>query len=231
MSFQPVTTDQTVHLVHGVALWGWDSIGRENSAMTTSITSTDVNTATKTEEEQILAALTLAFSGDPGVRWYFPTPPEYERYFPDFSRAYGGKAIEQETAYYVGEYAGAALWLPPGVRPEYDDIGAVMQNALPEEKFTLLGEFIERVDACQPSEPFWELTVLGVEPLYQCNGYGTHLMEPVLEACDREGTPAFLISSNVRNLSFYLRHGFEIVETVQLPTMPPFFPMRRSPQT
>ena len=198
--------------------------------MATTRESVDTNTATRTQEENLLAALTLAFNADPGIRWYFTSPPTYHRYFPEFSMAYGGKAFEHDTAYYVGEYVGAALWLPPGVRPEYDEIGAVMQKALSEEQLVLLDEFIERIEASHPDEQFWELTVLGVEPVQQRRGYGNLLMEPVLDVCDREGTPAFLISSNVRNLPFYLRHGFEIVDTVHLRTMPPFFPMRRDPQ-
>jgi GNAT superfamily N-acetyltransferase len=198
--------------------------------MATTAESREVRIATKSEEDSILAVLTLAFSADPGVRWYFPAPPTFYTYFPEFSRAYGGKAFDHEAAYYVGEYVGAALWLPPEVEPDTDEIVGVMQAALSEDKLMLLDEFIERVEKSHPSEPFWELTVLGVDPIQQRNGYGNPLMEPVLEECDHKGTPAFLISSNIQNLSFYLRHGFEIVDTIQLPTMPPFFPMRRKPQ-
>ena len=198
--------------------------------MTTAIGPRDVSTATKSEEDGVLATLTLAFSTDPGVRWYFPAPAQYYSYFPEFSKAYGGKAFDHETAYYVGEYVGAALWLPPDVQPDIDAIGGVMQAALPEEKLALVGDFIERVENSHPTDPFWELAILGVEPAQQRNGYGSLLLEPVLEQCDREGIPAFLISSNVQNLSFYLRHGFEIADTIQYPTMPPFFPMRRDPQ-
>ncbi len=199
--------------------------------MTLASRSTTVSTATPSEEERVLSALTLAFSTDPGVRWYFPTPPEYHEYFPAFSMAYGGKAFEHGAAYYVGDFAGAALWLPPGVEPETEEIVGIMQAALTEEKLGLLGDFIERVENCHPDEPFWELAVLGVEPVQQRHGYGTRLMEPVLEVCDREDIPAFLISSNVQNLSFYLRHGFEIADTIQFANMPPFFPMRRTPQS
>lgn len=189
-----------------------------------------VRTATKHDKDRILSALTLAFSTDPGIRWYFPAPPQFSEAFPEFTKAYGGKAFDHEAAYYVGEYVGAALWLPPGVQPDTDEIVGVMQEALSAEKLALVGEFIEQVEQSHPNDPFWELTVLGVEPAQQRKGYGTLLMEPVLEACDREETPAFLISSNVQNLSFYLRHGFEIVDTIHYPTMPPFFPMRREPQ-
>ncbi len=190
----------------------------------------DVGIATPSEEEHVLEALSLAFCADPGVRWYFPTPPQYYQYFPEFSMAYGGKAFDHETAFYIGEFVGAALWLPPDVQPDTEAIVGVMQAALSEEKLALIAEFIERVESCHPDEPFWELAVLGVEPTQQRNGYGARLMAPVLEECDRENVPAFLISSNVQNLSFYIRHGFEIADTIQFPTMPPFFPMRRNPQ-
>ena len=199
--------------------------------MATTAEARDVSIATKSEEESVLAALTLAFSADPGVRWYFTDPPQFYTYFPEFSKAYGGKAFDHGTAYYVNDYAGAALWLPPEVQPDNDEIVGVMQAALSEEKLALVGEFIERVEKSHPTEPYWELTVLGVEPAQQRKGLGKVLMKPVLEECDREGTDAFLISSNVQNLSFYIRHGFEIVDTIQLPTMPPYFPMRREPQT
>ena len=198
--------------------------------MATTVDPREIRIATKSEEDSVLAALTLAFSADPGIRWYFTTPPQFYTYFQEFTRAYGGKAFDNDAAYYVGEYVGAALWLPPDVQPNNDEIVGVMQAALSEEKLALAGEFIERVEKSHPNEPFWELAVLGVEPAQQRKGYGNLLMEPVLEECDREGTPAFLISSNVQNLSFYLRHGFEIVDTIQFPTMPPFFPMRREPQ-
>lgn len=198
--------------------------------MSTGVGSVKASTATINEREDVLAALTLAFSTDPGIRWYFPTPPLFYRYFPEFSVAYGGKAFEEGTAYYVGEYVGAALWLPPGVQPDYEEIGAVMEEALPAEKLASMEAFVERIEESHPNEPFWELTVLGVEPTQQRNGYGNLLVEPVLEECDREGTPAFLISSNVRNLSFYFRHGFEIVDTIQFPATPPFVTMRRDPQ-
>ena len=198
--------------------------------MSTTIEPRRVQTATKSDEENLLAVLTLAFSTDPGLRWYFTTSSQFYTHFPAFSRAYGGKAFDHDAAYFVGEYAGAALWLPPDVHPDNDGIENVMQAALSAEKFALMGEFIERLEKSHPDEPFWELALLGVDPTQQRKGYGSLLLEPVLTACDREGTPAFLISSNVQNLSLYLRNGFEIVDTIQLPTMPPFVPMRRDPQ-
>lgn len=132
--------------------------------MTTTLESRDVRIATQSDQESVLAALTLVFCTDPGIRWYFTAPPQFNTYFPEFTKAYGGKAFEYETAYYVDEYAGAALWLPPTVEPDTDEIVDVMQAALSDEKLELVGKFIERVENSHPTEPFWELTVLGVEP-------------------------------------------------------------------
>lgn len=198
--------------------------------MATTAEPSEVRIANASEEDEILAALSLAFSADPGIRWYFPAPPQFHAHFPAFARAYGGKAFDHGAAYAVEDFAGAALWLPPNVHPDNEEIVGVMQSALSEEKLTLVGEFIERVESSHPTEPFWELAVLGVEPTQQRKGYGHLLIEPVLEHCDREEIPAFLISSNVQNLSFYLRHGFDIVDTIHYPNAPPFFPMRRDPQ-
>ena len=189
-----------------------------------------VHTISKSDKRNVLASLSLAFVADPGVRWFFPSPPSYQEYFPKFVLAYGGKSFEHGTAHSIGNWAGAALWVPPEVQPDDDAIDEVFMDAMPDAKLATMVEFEQRLERYYPEEPFWELAVLGVEPTQQGKGYGTRLMEAVLTECDRTGSPAFLISSNVRNLSFYLRHGFEILDTIQLGSMPPFFPMRRDPQ-
>ena len=39
----------------------------------------------------------------------------------------------------------------------------------------------------------------------------------VLERCDEEGIPAYLESSNARNVPFYRRHGFGVTTELQIP--------------
>src|SRR5258708_11172727 len=74
------------------------------------------------------AVLVLAFAHDPVVRWQYPEPAQYLRLFPEFVRAFGGSALGQETARYVGEHAAVPLWLPPG--PDLDH--APIAPTLPE---------------------------------------------------------------------------------------------------
>ena len=52
-------------------------------------------------------------------------------------------------------------------------------------------------------------------------------MRHALSRCDRDGTPAYLESSNPRNITLYERHGFERLGTVQVGTSPSIVPMLR----
>ena len=56
-------------------------------------------------------------------------------------------------------------------------------------------------------------------------------MKHALERCDGEKKLAYLESSNPRNLSLYIRHGFEVIGTIQVADSPPVFPMLRKPRT
>ena len=77
------------------------------------------------------------------------------------------------------------------------------------------------------AEPHWYLAFLGIEPSEQGKGLGSALLRPVLERCDSEGTPAYLETSNERNLPFYQRHGFEVVQQCGIPDGPHFWGMWR----
>ena len=50
-----------------------------------------------------------------------------------------------------------------------------------------LMRFLNLVERKHPHEPHWYLAVLGVDPDRQGRGFGSHLMQPVLERCDANG--------------------------------------------
>lgn len=191
---------------------------------------TAVKTATEAEEGAVVDTLVLSFSSDPFMRWFYPTPNEYLRYFPEFVRIYGGKALEHGTAHYVGDYAAAALWLPPGVQPDEDAFVGLLERSLPEDRLEYAWSVLEQIEDCHPDEPFWHLPTIGADPTRQGRGYGSTLMEYALETCDREETVAYLESSNPRNLSLYARYGFDIVGMIQEGAAPPLIPMVREPR-
>ena len=55
-------------------------------------------------------------------------------------------------------------------------------------------------------------------------------MRQALAACDRDGTAAYLESTNPENISLYQRHGFEVLGRIQVGASPPIFPMLRPPR-
>ena len=64
----------------------------------------------------------------------------------------------------------------------------------------------------------WYLQTLGVEPAHQGKGYGSLLMEYMLEKIDNNHPlPVFLETSTEINVKFYKRFGFEVVKEEIIP--------------
>lgn len=189
-----------------------------------------VKTATASDEANVIDALKLAFVADPAARWVWPEPQKYLTHFPKFAKAFGGRAFANGSAYYVGDYSGAALWLPPNVHPEVDALVALLQSSGIEQAQKDGPAVFEKMSSYHPSEPHWYLPLLGVDPLQHGKGLGSVLMRHALLRCDRENKVAYLESSNSKNISFYERHGFKLLGTIQVGTSPPIFPMLRKPQ-
>ena len=190
----------------------------------------NVRSATPSQREHIIAVLALAFSADPGARWIYPDPQDYVSYFPDIIRAFGGRAFEHGTAHYIDGFLGAALWLPPGVTPQEDEMMALMQRTVAQSTLADFRAVMEQSGRYRPSEPHWYLPLTGIDPAHQGTGYGSALMKHALAVCDRERQLAFLESTNPRNVPFYQRHDFEVRGTVQVGSSPMGFSMLRRPR-
>lgn len=187
-----------------------------------------IQTTGTSGRRQIVDVITLAFATDPIARWAFPNSQQYLEYFPNFIRLFGGRAFETETAYYVNGFSAAALWLPPNVQPDEDALIALFQNTVSRDLQDDLFAFFEQMGKFHPQEPHWYLPMIGTDPMRQNKGYGSMLMRQALVVCDRDRLPAYLESSNPRNITLYMRHGFEIVGTIQAGSSPPMFAMRRA---
>jgi ribosomal protein S18 acetylase RimI-like enzyme len=188
-----------------------------------------VKTAKEPDEAGIIDVLKIAFIADPATRWVWPDPHKYLSHFSSFAKAFGGKAFEYESAHYVGNYSGAALWLPPNVYPDVDLLTALLQSSGSDESKKDGPEIFEKMSRYHPHEPHWYLPLLGVDPLHHGKGLGSALIQHVVGMCDRDNKSAYLESSNPKNIQFYERHGFELLGTIQVNTSPPIFPMLRKP--
>ncbi len=190
-------------------------------------TSEIVRISTEAEKNQLIGTIALAFSTDPVARWLYPDPYEFLKHFPRFIEIFAGKAFENKSAYYTDDFGGAALWLPPDVHFDEDELIGFFEETLSAEVRADLYSILEQLDTYQPAESHWYLPMIGVDTYLQGNGYGSALMKYGLIACDSDKTSAYLESTNPANVPLYERFGFELLETVQAGSSPPLYPMVR----
>lgn len=187
-----------------------------------------IKIAQASDEAGVIDALTLAFSTDPMARWSLPDPAKYLATFPLLAKAFGGNAFERGTAYIASGYAGAALWLPPGIGSDEKSLMRLFEENVDDDVKEDMPGIFEQMEKFHPTEPHWYLPMIGVDPAYQGTGLGSALMTEGLKAVDRDGLIAYLESSNPRNISLYERHGFQVIAEIQSGNSPVLRPMLRS---
>jgi ribosomal protein S18 acetylase RimI-like enzyme len=182
---------------------------------------------TARERQSVTDVISLGFSTDPMARWTLPNPAQYLAVMPEVVDAFGGKAFEHGSVYCVDDFSGAALWLPPGIEPDGKRLGALFAQHAPARVQEDTGGVFEQMAAYHPHEPHWYLPLIAVDPACQGRGLGGALLKQALARCDADGLPAYLESSNPRNITLYQRHGFEILGRIQVGSSPVLTPMLR----
>jgi ribosomal protein S18 acetylase RimI-like enzyme len=191
---------------------------------------TEIRSATPGEMPHAVAAIVAAFLTDPLARFAWPSPHDHLRGMPLATREFAGGSFEHGTAYVSADFCGTALWLPPGVHPNGEALERVFRDtARPEHLDDLLATF-EKMEQWHPEEPHWYLPIIGVEPNAQGKGLGAALMRHAVARCDQERALSYLESSNPRNISLYLRHGFEVMGEIRVGAAPLVTPMLRRPR-
>jgi ribosomal protein S18 acetylase RimI-like enzyme len=79
-------------------------------------------------------------------------------------------------------------------------------------------------------EEHWYLLLIGVDPAHQGRGIGSTLLWPILQQADRDNVACYLEATKQRNVGFYRRHGFNVLDHAQIPNGPPYWTMKRDPR-
>ncbi len=172
------------------------------------------------EAEVLGAALADALADDPVFRWLIPASPRRDQRLLSFFSAMSSSYLQAgKPAYLADEDAGAALWSDPATKWQLQfDLGqvrAVFGSFGPGRVVRAVRTQMQ-LSKLHPREPHWYLGYLGVRGSRQGQGMGGALLDEVLMRADDAEAPAYLESSNKRNLTLYQRRGFEIVEEVRL---------------
>jgi ribosomal protein S18 acetylase RimI-like enzyme len=178
--------------------------------------------------------LARAFHDDPVFACIFPDEAQRRVKMPMMFETWIERIhLPHGECFATEDLSGAALWSPPGTWR----IGVLEQLWLTPRMLRVFGrralvamKILDGMQAKHPKESHRYLAVIGTDPSRQGQGIGTQLLSPMLARCDRERIPAYLESSNEKNLPFYRRHGFEEVDVYDTPVGPRIWLMWRAPR-
>ncbi|HXK25629.1 MAG TPA: N-acetyltransferase [Myxococcota bacterium] len=189
-----------------------------------------VRAARAGELDRAVDTIALAFAADPFMRWVFPEASDFLEHFRAVLREFGRHAIAHGSVYVAGDFAGAAIWLAPGVHPDDAVLGEVIEKGIRGQRQKDFLAVFEQMGTSHPDETHWYLPMIGVDPSRQSCGVGSALMQHALARVDRDGVHAYLESSNPANISLYERQGFEILGEIRVADSPVVTPMLRRPR-
>lgn len=198
----------------------------------------EVRRAAPDDVERLKGVLARAFDDDPFLNWFIRQDDKRAQRLERAMEVALTKMSNGMNETWTGaQFEGGALWRRPG-----EVKMSALQSLVLTPPFASvtgwsgLGRFINAMNQFEkkhehyaPGEHYY-LFVLGVEPSLQGRGIGGQLMKPVLDRADAEGRPCYLESSNPRNVPFYERHGFRVMEQLKAhPTAPLVACMLREP--
>ncbi|MFX1376367.1 MAG: GNAT family N-acetyltransferase [Promethearchaeota archaeon] len=169
-----------------------------------------------------------AFQDDPTAAFTYPDELERKE-----KLKYGFKmiyeyGIRKGVAYATSSnLEGIIIWLPPNkvypstwIMMRYGGFYAMRKVGL---KLKLMKRTIAIFSYIETRHkelaPFdhWYLQNIAIKPEEQGKGYGGRLLNAMIEKIDKEGLPIYLETNKERNLPFYQKYGFEIIEHVIIP--------------
>jgi len=179
------------------------------------------------------ALLARAFHDDPAWSWVLPDPRRRALLLPWLFRV-AFETTEANGWTTPEPMVGCARWFQPGAPQVHLGalIGALVATPLrlrgATRRFLSYGRAVETLRLEAVPELHWYLAGLGVDPSWRRQGIGAALLQPGIEASRRDGNPCVLLTNTEENLSFYARHGFEVVREGATPGGgPPAWVMRR----
>lgn len=180
-----------------------------------------VRKATQSDAGTVAGALASAFAEDPVTCW-MSGRADCERQMAPFWRGISRMGLRKpDHDIYVSEDgASTAVWR--GI-DQWKMSGGEVTRLLPAMVSSLrfrlpMGlQLLSAIEKVHPKEPHYYLEFLGTRRDHQGKGGGSAVMSVMLERCDSEGVPAYLESSNPRNVPFYARHGFVETGIIEAP--------------
>jgi len=136
-----------------------------------------------------------------------------------------------------GEGQAATMWMMPGgkVKESFAGLLSLMKIFMLDDGIAGMKRGLatgNAMEAQHPKEPHIYLFTVGVKGSARGRGLGRQMIEPVLAACDKTGTMAYLENSNPANEGVYNSLGFDHLAMIRpMHDAEPLQAMKRLPNT
>ena len=199
-----------------------------------------VRRATPGDAEAVAGVLVAAFLDDPGAVIFEPDRVRRASILPAFFGAWVRAAIADGGDLVVPGEApvrGVASWFGPdrhGPSDEaltaagWDAVPATFGPAATARMEAMTGE-LERQHARLAPMPHLRLEFFGVLPEAQGMGLGSPLIDHGHRRADAAGLPCYLETFTERNVAYYRRRGWAVVETYRVAGDVPVYALLRPP--
>ena len=184
------------------------------------------------DRARTVALTTDAFSHDPVIRWFFPDDETYPAIAAAFFGFLFDLRVAVDGAWVTDGGESTALWSPPGREsPDADRRWDEAAAHLAADEIARCDAWDAAVDPHHPDTPHWYLGVLATASAFQGQGLGPAVAQPGIEAATEAGLPAFLETGVESNVKLYERMGFVVTGTIDDPSLPSGWCLRRDPTT
>jgi len=192
------------------------------------------------ERDAGAAVLGRAFTEYKMLRQYFEDETQRHAIAATFGLVALSVCMKYGEVYATSEkLEGVAGWLPPGKAP-FGSWQVMRSVPLPvifrfgrqgAGRMQAYGRFVDDLHRKLLTYPHWYLQIIGVDPLYQGQGFTSRLVRPMLERIDSERMPCALDTNIDQNVAIYRRFGFEVISENKVPgtEVTSFFMLRKAP--
>jgi GNAT superfamily N-acetyltransferase len=170
--------------------------------------------------DAIVDTISLAFFDDPVWSWAFPDaggrPVAFQRWW----RLFVESMWPQGFTWLTGQAESVAVWAVPNglelTRQAEASIPALLDEFLGPRAAIVLEALLQFEAAHPHDEPHYYLSIVATHDDHRGRGIGEALLAQNLELVDARHFPAYLESSNPRNLARYERLGFRPLNEFEL---------------
>jgi hypothetical protein len=170
--------------------------------------------------------LSRAFQNDPVLRWQIPDTNKRLAKIHNFWKLSLRIGIKYGEVYTTSEnLEGIAIWRPPkNVNISYWTFVKHGGYRIPfkfgidaAKRMSYFQAINNSIRNIYMKVPYWYLDVIAVDPRHQGRGFAHMLMNPMLNRIDGENLPIWVETNLKRNVIFYERFDFNILEEIIIP--------------